>query len=200
MWNVEVILGLYLFCEIPAFIFHFLVSLSNYIHCNFMHWIQWLYYCYKHLDKSCILNLASAACDHFLILNFFTVSANLSYKKEAHHLWVTQLFLKSVHINMILLCLSVHCILRSCVKLLRHDPTQDSHPFSKFQLVTHTFPKIWTLICDIFSSVLLMDGYSECSALVTDVTQIWNVENQIFEFFPLFPPCKQVSMSCRRFL
>jgi len=33
-----------------------------------------------------------------------------------------------------------------------------------------------------------MDGHSVCSALVTDVTEILNVENQLFEFSHCFCP------------
>jgi len=104
MWNVEVILGLYLLCVMPAFIFHSLMSLSKYIHCNLMHWVQWLYYCWKHLDKFCVLILASAACDHFVILNF-SQSRQLELQKRSTSLVGTQLFLKSVHVHMILLLL-----------------------------------------------------------------------------------------------
>ena len=65
------------------------------------------------------------------------------------------------------------------------------------------FSKTLALICDIFCSFLLMDGHSKCSALVTDVTQILNVENQIFEIFPSFPPCKKFQYlvdSCSNFV
>jgi hypothetical protein len=40
-----------------------------------------------------------------------------------------------------------------------------------------------------------MDGYPECSALLTDVTPIFNLENQIFEFLLSYRFCGSFAWS-----
>ena len=129
----------------------------------------------------------------------FTVSAKLSYKKEAHHSWVTQPFVKSIHGHMILLLLIISLHSQTLCQIPEAWSNSRFPPILQVPVsYTYVFKNMRIDLWHIF--FCSPHGWTFCLFSIGNWCN-WNFEcgKPIIWIFPLFLPCRQVSMF-RRFL